>query len=86
MLDDHSRYVLACTAHTPVTGQDVATTFRAVVDTHGIPVIDALRQRNGVHHQASATAATASNQNSVTSASTQKNGRPYHPQTYGKGV
>ena len=31
-LDDHSRYALSLTAHTPVTGEDVVTTFRAAVD------------------------------------------------------
>ena len=36
-LDDHSRYLLACTAHRPVTGDDVVTTFPAAVDQHGTP-------------------------------------------------
>jgi hypothetical protein len=36
-LDDHSRYALSVTAHRPVTGAIVLTTFRAAVTTHGIP-------------------------------------------------
>ena len=36
-LDDHSRYLLSCTAHQPVTGDDIVSTFLAVVDDHGVP-------------------------------------------------
>ena len=36
-LDDHSRYALSLTAHTPVTGEDVVTTFRAAVDPTASP-------------------------------------------------
>ena len=36
-LDDHSRYLISCTAHQPVTGNDVVTSFLAATDTHGIP-------------------------------------------------
>ena len=36
-LDDHSRYLLSCTAHQPVTGDDVVTTFLGCVDQHGAP-------------------------------------------------
>jgi hypothetical protein len=36
-LDDHSRYLLACTVHRPVSGDDVVTTFLATVDEHGAP-------------------------------------------------
>ena len=36
-LDDHSRYLLSCTAHMPVTGDDVVSTFLAVIDDHGAP-------------------------------------------------
>jgi hypothetical protein len=34
-LDDHSRYVLHCTAHKPVTAKIVLATFRTTVATHG---------------------------------------------------
>ena len=36
-LDDHSRYLLGCTAHTPVTGDTVTTTFLATADEYGLP-------------------------------------------------
>jgi transposase InsO family protein len=36
-LDDHSRYLLHCSAHTPVTGTVVLASFRQSVATHGIP-------------------------------------------------
>ncbi|MEV7529288.1 helix-turn-helix domain-containing protein, partial [Agrococcus sediminis] len=36
-LDDHSRYLLSCTAHAPVTGDVVVTAFLAIVDEHGAP-------------------------------------------------
>ncbi|MDR6866749.1 transposase InsO family protein, partial [Microbacterium resistens] len=36
-LDDHSRALLSCTVHTPVTGDDVVTTFLACIDKHGTP-------------------------------------------------
>ena len=35
-LDDHSRYLLSCTAHAPVTGDDVVATFLAVIDDHAL--------------------------------------------------
>src|ERR1700733_5456522 len=34
-LDDHSRCLLSCTAHQPVTGDDVVAVFLDVVDEHG---------------------------------------------------
>lgn len=36
-LDDHSRYLLSCTAHRPVSGDDVVTTFLGAIDEHGAP-------------------------------------------------
>ena len=48
-LDDHSRYVLACTAQRAVTTTLVITAFRQAVTAHGIPAIRALRQRHGLH-------------------------------------
>ncbi len=36
-LDDHSRYLLACTAFGRVSGDDVVATFTAAGDTHGWP-------------------------------------------------
>ena len=36
-LDDHSRYLLSCTAHRPVRGDDVVAVFLAVIDDYGPP-------------------------------------------------
>ena len=36
-LDDHSRYLLSCTAHQPVTGDAVVATFLQAIDDHGAP-------------------------------------------------
>lgn len=36
-LDDHSRYALSVTAHKPVTGPAVVTTFRKAITQHGTP-------------------------------------------------
>lgn len=38
-LDDHSRYLLACTAHAPVTGDIVTSSFLTTADTR-LPSID----------------------------------------------
>jgi transposase InsO family protein len=36
-LDDHSRFLLSCTAHQPVTGDAVVTTFLTTTEAHGTP-------------------------------------------------
>ena len=36
-LDDHSRYLLSCTVHRPVRGDDVVAVFLAAIDDHGPP-------------------------------------------------
>ncbi len=36
-LDDHSRYLLSCTVHRPVSGDDVVAVFLAVIDDYGPP-------------------------------------------------
>ncbi len=36
-LDDHSRYLLSCTAHQPVTGDTVVSVFLATLAEHGPP-------------------------------------------------
>jgi transposase InsO family protein len=36
-LDDHSRYLLSCTAHEPVTGDDVVTVFLGLIQEYGPP-------------------------------------------------
>jgi transposase InsO family protein len=82
-VDDHSRYLISATAHTPVTGRIVVDTFRAACTVHGTPqstltdngFVFTTRHRGGpnafeieLHDLGIA----------------QKNGTPNHPQTQGK--
>jgi transposase InsO family protein len=82
-LDDHSRYLLSCTAHTPVTGDDVVTTFLTATEKHGIPA-STLTDNGRVY-----TARFGGGRNAFEYllpflGVTQKNGHPGHPQTQGK--
>ena len=82
-LDDHSRLLLSCTAHRPVTGRDVVDTFLACVDTDGPPA-STLTDNGRVY-----TARHGGGRNEfeyVLAALNirQKNGAPNHPQTQGK--
>jgi transposase InsO family protein len=82
-LDDHSRYLLGCTPHTPVTGDLVTSTFLVVADTHGFPA-STLTDNGRVY-----TARFGGGKNSfeyllALLGITQKNGHPGHPQTQGK--
>jgi transposase len=36
-LDDHSRYLLSCTVHEPVTGDDVVSVFLGLIEEYGPP-------------------------------------------------
>ncbi len=82
-LDDHSRYLISATAHTPVTGHIVVDTFRAACTRHGTPqstltdngLVFTTRHRHGPN---------ALEIELLTLGVTQKNGRPNHPQTQGK--
>jgi transposase InsO family protein len=85
-LDDHSRYLLACTAYRPVTVTAVVTTFLTAAAEHGLPASTLTDNgmvyttrlaggrggRNAFEHQLHALGIT------------QKNGSPNHPQTQGK--
>jgi transposase InsO family protein len=85
-LDDHSRYLLACTAFKPVTVTAVVGTFLACAAEHGLPASTLTDNgmvyttrlaggrggRNAFEHQLHALGIT------------QKNGSPNHPQTQGK--
>lgn len=82
-LDDHARYLLSMTAHTPVTGLIVVNTFRAACALHGTPqstltdngFVFTTRHRGGVN---------AFEVELLNLGITQKNGSPNHPQTQGK--
>lgn len=82
-LDDHSRFLLGCTAHTPVTADIVTATFLATAEEHGFPA--ATLTDNGRVY----TARFGGGQNAfeyliAILGITQKNGHPGHPQTQGK--
>lgn len=82
-LDDHSRLLLSCTAHHPVTGRTVVDTFLAAVDTYGPPA-STLTDNGRVY---TARHAGARNEFEYVLAAlgiVQKNGAPNHPQTQGK--
>lgn len=82
-LDDHSRLLLSCTAHRPVTGRTVVDTFLRCVDEFGPPA-STLTDNGRVY-----TARHGGGRNEfeyILAALNirQKNGAPNHPQTQGK--
>ena len=88
-LDDHSRYLLGCTVHRPVTGPAVVTQFKAVLAAHGVPA--SVLTDNGLVY----TTRLAGGRRGRTTRNgfehelarlgvQQKNSSPNHPQTCGK--
>ena len=82
-LDDHSRYLLSCTAHRPVTGDDVVATFLAAVDEHGPPA-STLTDNGRVYTARFGGGRNAFEYLLPLLGLRQKNGAPGHPQTQGK--
>jgi len=82
-LDDHSRYLLSCTAHMPVTGDDVVSTFLAVIDDHGAPA-STLTDNGRVYTARFGGGRNAFEYLLPLLGVRQKNGSPGHPQTQGK--
>lgn len=82
-LDDHSRYLLSCTAHEPVTGDAVVSTFLAVVDDHGAPA-STLTDNGRVYTARFGGGRNAFEYLLPILGVQQKNGSPGHPQTQGK--
>jgi transposase InsO family protein len=82
-LDDHSRYLLSCTAHRPVTGDDVVTTFLTTTEEHGIPA-STLTDNGRVYTARFGGGRNAFEYLLPLIGTTQKNGSPGHPQTQGK--
>jgi transposase InsO family protein len=82
-LDDHSRYLLACTAHTPVTGDIVTQQFLATADEHGLPA-STLTDNGRVYTARFGGGRNAFEYLLAVLGITQKNGQPGHPQTQGK--
>jgi transposase InsO family protein len=82
-LDDHSRYLLSCTAHAPVSGDDVVSTFLAVIDDHGTPA-STLTDNGRVYTARFGGGRNAFEYLLPILGVRQKNGSPGHPQTQGK--
>jgi transposase InsO family protein len=82
-MDDHSRYLLSCTAHHPVTGDDVVTTFLAATEQHGVPA-STLTDNGRVYTARFGGGRNAFEHLLPLLGTRQKNGSPSHPQTQGK--
>jgi transposase InsO family protein len=82
-LDDHSRYLLACTAFARVSGEDVVATFTSAGDAHGWPA--ATLTDNGSVYTSRFTGGRNGFEYLLAYLGIrQKNGSPGHPQTQGK--
>jgi transposase InsO family protein len=82
-LDDHSRYLLACSACAPVTGKVVVDTFLQAGSTHGLPA-STLTDNGRVYTARFGGGRNAFEYLLAALGITQKNGQPFHPQTQGK--
>jgi hypothetical protein len=82
-LDDHSRYLLSCTAHGPVTGDDVVAVFLDAVEQHGPPA-STLTDNGSVYTSRFTGGRNAFEHVLPLLGIRQKNGAPGHPQTQGK--
>ena len=82
-LDDHSRYLLACSAWAPVTGKVVVETFLQASSIHGLPA-STLTDNGRVYTARFGGGRNAFEYLLAALGITQKNGSPNHPQTQGK--
>ena len=82
-LDDHSRYLLSCTGHQPVTGDSVVAAFLANVDEYGAPA-STLTDNGSVYTSRFTGGRNAFEYLLPLLGIHQKNGSPGHPQTQGK--
>jgi len=82
-LDDHSRYLLSCTAHQPVTGDGVVAVFLANVEEYGAPT-STLTDNGSVYTSRFTGGRNAFEYVLPLLGVHQKNGSPGHPQTQGK--
>jgi transposase InsO family protein len=82
-LDDHSRFLLACTAHQPVTGDTILATFLATIEDHGPPA-STLTDNGRVYTARFGGGRNAFEYLLPILGIQQKNGSPGHPQTQGK--
>jgi transposase InsO family protein len=82
-LDDHSRFLLGCTAHTPVTGDVVVAAFLELIDLYGTPA-STLTDNARVYTARFGGGRNAFEYLLPLLGVQQKNGHPGHPQTQGK--
>jgi len=82
-LDDHSRYLLCCTAYPRVAGPDVVASFTTTATIYGLPA--ATLTDNAAVYTSRFTHGHNEFERLLASLGiTQKNGHPGHPQTQGK--
>ncbi|HET7046792.1 MAG TPA: IS481 family transposase [Solirubrobacteraceae bacterium] len=82
-LDDHSRYLLSCTVHQPVSGDDVVAVFLGLVEEYGPPA-STLTDNGSVYTSRFTGGRNAFEYVLALLGVRQKNGSPGHPQTQGK--
>jgi hypothetical protein len=82
-LDDHSRYLLSCTVHRPVSGDDVVSVFLSLIEEYGPPVAT-LTDNGSVYTSRFTGGRNAFEYVLPLLGIRQKNGSPGHPQTQGK--
>ena len=82
-LDDHSRYLLSCTVHQPVRGDDVVAVFLGLIDDYGPPA-STLTDNGSVYTSRFTGGRNAFEYVLALLGVRQKNGSPGHPQTQGK--
>lgn len=82
-LDDHSRYLLGCTVHQPVRGDDVVAVFLGLIEEHGPPAAT-LTDNGSVYTSRFTGGRNAFEYVLPLLGIRQKNGSPGHPQTQGK--
>ena len=82
-LDDHSRFLLCCTAHQPVTGDVVVEVFLEVIERYGPPA-STLTDNGRVYTARFGGGRNAFEYLLPLLGVRQKNGSPGHPQTQGK--
>jgi transposase InsO family protein len=82
-LDDHSRYLLSCTPHLPVSGDVVVSVFLDVIERYGAPA-STLTDNGSVYTSRFTGGRNAFEYLLALLGVRQKNGSPGHPQTQGK--
>lgn len=82
-LDDHSRFLLGCTAHARVLGTDVVAAFTRVAAEHGLPAAT-LTDNGHIFTTRRAGGMTGFGSMLAVLGVRQRNGAPRHPQTQGE--